>query len=335
MDGRTRVRPAFLRPKEVFHAARASPRRTPVPFPSVVPHRDYAVVTVLAPTPAQATFHFMEITKIMAGFEGDEAIEAVEMTMLANGQNFVNGTSLKVYSANGTLLGTLGTFSADVPVGLTGRKILFATMKWRQKFGLVPDLQISPGIPATTGQVAYEAVGCLVNAIAYGGVTVFKNGTTAAPPLPIVGATALDRGSSNGTFPSCPLGENAGAWFGIAQGFTGQPITFTNNSGAFASVLSTVTGVEPTTPAPRPLRAAPNPFHQATDIEFASAPGRVVVHDVQGRFVRSWGGLDAAGSRIRWDGTDARGRAVAAGIYFVRALGGQAETPPLRIVRMR
>jgi len=293
-------------------------------------------VTMLAPAPARATFHVMEITKIMAGFEGDEAIEAVEMTMLAAGQNLVDGTSLRVYSPSGALISTLGTFGANVPVGLAGRKVLFATMKWRQKFGLVPDLQISPGIPSTNGQVAYEGVACLVNAIAYGAVTTFLNGTTAAPPLPIIGATALDRGiNSNGIAPSCPLAENAGARFGIVQGFTGQPIRFTNNAGAFVNVLSTVTAVEPTTPAPRPLRASPNPFHQATDIEFASAPGRVVVHDVQGRLVRSWTGLDAAGSRVRWDGTDARGRAVASGVYFVRTLGGPAETPPLRVVRMR
>lgn len=293
---------------------------------------------LLAPTPAQATFHIMEITKIMAGYEGDDAIEAVEMTMLAAGQNHVTGTSLKVYSANGTLLGTLGTFGADLPVAgaLAGRKVLLATMKWRQKFGLVPDLQINAGIPATTGQVSFEGVGCLVNAIPYGAVTVFMNGTTAAPPLPILGATALDRGIfSNGIAPSCPLAENAGARFGIVQGSPSQAIRFTNNAGAFVLVSSTVTAVEPTTPAPRPLRASPNPFRQATDIEFASAPGRVVVHDVQGRLIRSWGGLDAAGSRIRWDGTDARGRAVASGIYFVRTLGGQAGTRPLRVVRMR
>jgi len=292
--------------------------------------------TLLAPSPARATFHVMEITKIMAGYEGDDAIEAVEMTMLADGQNHVAGTFLRVYSANGTLLGTLGTFGADVGVGLTGRKILLATMKWRQKFGLVPDLQISPGIPATTGQVAYEAVGCLVNAIPYGAVTVFMNGTTAAPPLPIQGATALDRGIlSNGIFPTCPLAENAGGRFSIVQGSPSQPIRFTRNDGTGVNVSSTVTAVEPTTPAPRPLRASPNPFAHATDIEFASAPGRVVVHDVQGRLVRSWGSLDAAGSRIRWDGTDARGRSVASGIYFVRTLGGPAETRPLRIVRMR
>ena len=99
-------------------------------------------------------------------------------------------------------------------------------------------------------------------------------------------------------------------------------------------MTSAVTAVEPTTAAPRPLRASPNPFRNATDIEFAGAPGRVVVHDVRGRLVRSWEGLGVAGSRsLRWDGTDARGRAVASGIYFVRTVGaGSREAAPLRIV---
>ena len=298
-----------------------------------------AAITALAPAPALATFHLNQIDKIMAGYEGDEALDAVEMEMLADGENMVSGGSLKVYNGAGVLIATLGTFGANLPASgaFAGRKILFATMKWKQKLGLTPHLQINAGIPNTTGQVSFENAGCLVNAIAYGGVSVFLNGTTAAPPLPIVGATALDRGiNGNGIFPSCPLGENAGARFTVVQGFPGQVIRFTNNAGAFVDVTSTVTGVEPTSAAPRPLRASPNPFQRATDIEFTSALHRVVIHDVQGRLVRSWDGLASAGGRIlTWDGTDSRGNAVASGIYFVQMLSGSGSTPPLRIVRMR
>ena len=82
-------------------------------------------------------------------------------------------------------------------------------MKWRQRFGLVPDLQINAGMPVTTGQVAFEdpAGTCLVDAVAYGAVTTFLVGTTAAPPLPSGGATVLVRTVDNGTFPSCPVGR--------------------------------------------------------------------------------------------------------------------------------
>jgi len=299
-----------------------------------------ALVSSLAPSPAQATFHLIQITKVMAGFEGDEAIEAIEMEMLADGQNHVNNTFIRLYNAAGVPGATLGTFNGDLPLagGVTGRKVLIATMKFKQRFGITPDLQISPGIPGTTGQVAFEAVGCMVNALAYGNVTAPVNGPTSAPRLPILGATALDRGiNGNATFPSCPLGENAGARFAIYQGYVGHPIRFTNNAGLFVDVTSAVTAVEPTTPAPLPLRASPNPFQHGTDIEFSGAPGRVLVHDVQGRLVRSWEGLGAVeNGRLRWDGTDAQGRVVASGIYFVRTGSGESKgSAPLRVVRLR
>ena len=293
----------------------------------------------LAPPPAEATFHLNQITKIMAGYEGDEAIEAVEMEMMLDGENLVSGGSLKVYNANGVLVSTLGTFGSNLPASgaFAGRKILFATMKWKQKFGLTPDLQISAGIPKLTGQVSFELPGCVVNAIAYGAVNNVLNGPSSALQLPILGATALIRGVGNATFPSCPLGENAGAWFGMIQGYPGHPIRFTNNAGQFVDVTSIVTAVEPTAEAPRPLRASPNPFQGATTIEFASAPGRVTVHDVQGRLVRAWdAGAGTGNQKLQWDGTDARGRAVPAGIYFVRALGSESKgAPPLRIVLLR
>ena len=316
-------------------AHRPAPRR-PVVL-ALLLFGTYALVSSLAPSPAHATFHLMQITKVMAGFEGDEAIEAVEMEMLADGQNLVDNTFLRVYNAAGVPGATLGTFNGNIAVGLTGRKVLFATMKFKQRFGITPDLQISPGIVKTTGQVAFEAVGCVVNAIAYGAVTNVINGPTSAPQLPILGATALDRGiNGNATFPSCPLGENAGARFAIYQGYVGHPIRFTNNAGVFVDVTSAVTAVEPTTPAPLPLRASPNPFQHATDIEFSGAPGRVLVHDVQGRLVRSWDGASATGGRLRWDGTDAAGKTVASGIYFVRTSGGgSSASPPLRIVLLR
>ena len=304
-----------------------------------------ALFALLTPTPAHATFHLIEITKIMAGFEGDDAIEAVEMTMLADGQHHVAGTSLRVYNASGVLVATLGTFGADLPAtgGFAGRKVLFATMKFRQRFGITPDLQINAGIPHTTGQVSFEIAGCLVNAIAYGGVTTFMNGPSAGPPLPIAGATSVDRGiNGNATFPSCPLGENAGARFALYQGYAGHPIRFTNNAGTFVDVISGATGVEPTAQAPRPLRASPNPFQHATDIEFLGGARQVLVHDVHGRLIRSWDGSHgtrvAEASRIlTWDGTDEHGRLAPSGIYFVRAVGERSTTGerPLRIVLLR
>ncbi len=71
------------------------------------------------------------------------------------------------------------------------------------------------------------------------------------------------------------------------------------------------------------LAVEPNPFRDATTVRFAlGAAGayRLTVHDVAGRRVREIeSGEATAGPReATWDGRDARGRPLAAGVYFVR-----------------
>jgi len=75
-------------------------------------------------------------------------------------------------------------------------------------------------------------------------------------------------------------------------------------------------------PAAMRLDAAPNPFNPATSIAFSLPRAAAVdlrVVTLQGRPVRSLlAGLLAAGEHAAaWDGTDARGRAVPAGVYLV------------------
>lgn len=71
------------------------------------------------------------------------------------------------------------------------------------------------------------------------------------------------------------------------------------------------------------VRAFPNPFSSSTRIGFDIAregPATLSVHDTQGRLVRRLSaGIQSAGQHaVRWDGRDARGRPVAAGVYFLR-----------------
>jgi hypothetical protein len=68
--------------------------------------------------------------------------------------------------------------------------------------------------------------------------------------------------------------------------------------------------------------ASPNPFRESTtlDLEIPSAgPSTLDLFDVRGRRIATLlsGDRLAAGSyRVRWDGRDANGRAVGAGVYF-------------------
>jgi hypothetical protein len=82
--------------------------------------------------------------------------------------------------------------------------------------------------------------------------------------------------------------------------------------------------------------AAPNPFRESVRFQFADpddAAGAPVVsiHDVRGRTLRR---LDAAGGDLVWDGRDAKGAPVPAGVYFYRIVQGAAEATG-RMVRLR
>jgi len=69
---------------------------------------------------------------------------------------------------------------------------------------------------------------------------------------------------------------------------------------------------------------APNPFNPSTSIRFSvareGARVRMSIYDVAGRLVSDLvdGTATAGEHSARWDGTDAQGRAVASGVYFVR-----------------
>ena len=70
-------------------------------------------------------------------------------------------------------------------------------------------------------------------------------------------------------------------------------------------------------------RIGPSPFHAWTSIEFVTVDPAVVdltVYDVTGRLVRtlSRGPVSGGAHEVRWDGRDARGRAIGAGVYFLR-----------------
>lgn len=64
------------------------------------------------------------------------------------------------------------------------------------------------------------------------------------------------------------------------------------------------------------LVASPNPFSDAVSIAFREEPAAVEIFDATGR--RVWWGR-ATGKRLRWDGTDATGRALPPGLYVLRA----------------
>lgn len=95
------------------------------------------------------------------------------------------------------------------------------------------------------------------------------------------------------------------------------------------------------TPARQPLRiqAVPNPFNPRVSLRVehdGSGPVELSVHDLSGRLLyRARRPRAAAGTlEFAWDGTDPRGRAVASGVYLVRASAG-AGTASRKITLVR
>lgn len=278
-----------------------------------------AASVALAPLPARAAFHLVEFTRVMTGWNGDAAVQAVELRMQTSGQNFVGGGQIKTYDAAGNLLATLGTFPGTLANGATDARILCATAAFQTAFGITADLTIVPGLPVGTGQVSFEEAGCFVNGIAYGAVTVPRNGTTSAAAVPSGLAYVLVRTAGNSTVPSCPLGEDAAARMTLQSGNTSAPVVFRNNAGASVNVFSAVTGVE-SPPVRVRLAVTPNPVRSSAHV---TAPGhrRLTIHDARGRLVHvlSTGAERAPGPyRMAWNGRDHRGEVVPSGVYFLR-----------------
>ncbi len=100
--------------------------------------------------------------------------------------------------------------------------------------------------------------------------------------------------------------------------------------------MSTV-GVAPDAIAGLALTAAPNPARGSQALTFplrARGPARIELYDVAGRQVRLLALDGEPGvNRVRWDGRDAAGAVVPAGLYFARLTGG-SETASIKVLRL-
>ena len=87
------------------------------------------------------------------------------------------------------------------------------------------------------------------------------------------------------------------------------------------------------------LRASPNPFNPRTQIQFtlpSSAHVHLDIYRVDGRLVGTLvsDNLEAGQHQVSWDGTDARGQAVASGSYVARLdVDGAVVRVPMSLVR--
>lgn len=143
---------------------------------------------------------------------------------------------------------------------------------------------------------------------------------------------------------NCPVSQQSWVYNNLrATVYVQNDLTWKVQNAA-TGFLTELAGVpvatEPTLPALLETRGNhPNPFNPETMIEFELARDhdvRLEIFDVDGQLVRTLvDGRRAAGlNRVRWDGADENGRAVASGTYFYRVTAGmEVRTDKMTMVK--
>ena len=86
----------------------------------------------------------------------------------------------------------------------------------------------------------------------------------------------------------------------------------------------------------REIAAYPNPFRKSSTLDFAAPRNEILeaaIYDPAGRLLRRLP-LTSGRTPLVWDGTDARGEAVPAGVYLLR-IRTETETFSSRMIRLR
>ncbi|MGQ0591225.1 MAG: hypothetical protein ACT4QB_00875 [Gammaproteobacteria bacterium] len=183
------------------------------------------LVGYLVAFPVHAGFHFVQFDEVMAGANGNPAIQFIELTMLENEENCqqsgeadpagpfgcvdasaspdFSAARLFFFDAAGTPLGVPEGFGFphNTPIGGAGRSILIGT----QAFADLPtpptpepDFIMPPMVAANSGKVCYKndpsAFDFVTQCLSYGTFSGDTEGFgSPAPALPITGAVSLRR----------------------------------------------------------------------------------------------------------------------------------------------
>lgn len=129
----------------------------------------------------------------------------------------------------------------------------------------------------------------------------------------------------------------------VLSGGEGNGLTGRSNARKYPHASGDEAQQATITPAPGVARLfanAPNPFNPITSIAFEiPRPGntRLDIFDARGAHVRTLasGQRGAGRSELTWDGTDARGNAMASGIYFYRLLLDGREVQTRKMVLLK
>jgi hypothetical protein len=306
-----------------------------------------AVLATVLVRPAGASFHLMQIERVIGGVDGSTAVQAVQLRMRSSFQNLVSNGRLVVRDATGANPVLLIAFPTDVTNSAAGDRVLAATSAFASATSpsLTPDFILTNPIPASylpAGTLTWEDdFGTILWRLSWGGAGYTGSGAGAitndadgvfsppfAGPLPSSsGQALLFQGAASA------LSTNNASNYALTTGSA----AFTNNARASGTVVSLVgVGDGPGTnrlalgpPAPNPVRgsmACSVVLPQATRVQ-------VRVVDLGGRVVSTLVDqeLPAGDHRLAWgQGSDA----LSSGVYFLE-LDAAGERRARRFVLIR
>lgn len=210
----------------------------------------------------------------------------------------------------------------------------------------------APGPVATLDSLVSQASLGYCDLVAHGRINgqergfLFSGGTwqpDRAAEAPLTTATLRGLGAAGGELTARGVPPGSGTRMGIDR----DRDTYLDRDEADAgsdpgdpASIPAVTGVEPPRGAYAMLGMSPNPFRQGAEIRFSIGHRGAVdaaVYDIMGREVRRLAErtvFEAGPQVLRWDGRNAHGRPVGAGVYFVR-VRTEAVTWNRTLVRLR
>ncbi len=167
-----------------------------------------AVAVALTASAASASFHIMQIEKIMLGYDGDPTVQAVQLRMRSSFQNQVQLSRIVARNATGGGAIVVCDMNAAVSGTALGARVLIATSNFAGKTtpAAVPNFTITNLVPSSYlsgGRLTFEDdFGTIYWSVSWGGYTGSQTGSItndsdgnfgpAVPgAFPITGTTAL------------------------------------------------------------------------------------------------------------------------------------------------
>lgn len=308
-----------------------------------------STAALLVPRPASATFHVMQIEQVIAGVDGNNTVQAIQLRMRTTFQNQMQNARLNVRDATGANPILLIDFTTPVAVQGTGVRVLAATASFSSHTSpaVTPDYVLANPIPASylaAGSLTFEDdFGTIYWRLSWGGAGYSGTGTGAItndadgnfnPPTSLTPPTASNRALMFSGAATAPSTNNAADY-----ALTSGAAVVTNNAGQSGQV-QTVVGVGDPPVATRPDLGLPIPNPARGACSFAvtlTRPGRATVraYDARGRLVSTIVDRDlpAGSESFTWDVTT-RDPELADGIYLL-VLEAEGQRQVRRVAYLR